>query len=183
MALKENIKQDIIRQVESQLNKAENSNVDIQYFNHVIDEINNINVCSELQYAINDVMHAVQSQINNIETQLAQLSPLIALLELSITDLPGVIKAVESIIENMVAPYVMPYIKYLLIAVAVVQEVEKLTTAVENAIKRIEGGCSITIPPLSFVPPVSSANAVLLINQTLASFNPPIDPNNPPTSI
>jgi hypothetical protein len=187
MAIKDQIKQQITSEIYAQLNKveakAEVSNIDLQYFDSIIVQIESLDACGDLQFVINDVMHIVQKQIYDIEQQLAQMSPLLALLELSITDLPGVIHAVEKIVENMVAPYVIPYAKYIGTAAAIIVEIAKLTKAVDDAAKRIKGNCNIHVPELIFTPNLPTASAYQIVQDALNSFTPPIDPNNPPTSI
>jgi hypothetical protein len=121
---------------------------DAAYFNKLAERIDHINGCGELQECVDEAFAAIQHQFDDITANLAVLQPLLALLTLSITDLPGVINAVKSIITNLVTPYVKPYLLYVAQIVELTTAVTNLTTAIENAAGRITS-CSITIPPLT----------------------------------
>jgi hypothetical protein len=113
--------------------------VNAQYFAELTAQINSINVCSDLQEAVNVAIATLQVQVTEINVQISLLLPLITLP----TDLGSVI----SWITNLAGPYIVAYNNYITQLTETLAAIAALTTAIENAAARIES-CSITVPPI-----------------------------------
>ncbi len=120
--------------------------INAAYFNALTAEVNSINACGVLQAFVNEVMAALQAQVNDIENQIAALLPVITIP----TDLPSVI----TWITHFIGPQLAAYEAYAAQLAQTVAAIAALATAIENAAARLES-CSIAIPSINgaVVPP------------------------------
>jgi hypothetical protein len=109
------------------------------YYENLIQQINNLNACGELQALVNEAMASIQAEVSAIEQQIASLVPLITLP----TDLGSVI----SWIKNFATPLIKPYLNYISQLEQTLAQIAALTSAIEAAAARLVH-CSITVPPI-----------------------------------
>lgn len=120
--------------------------LDTDYFVALTARINAINVCADLQVAVDDVMASIQAEKDAIEAQLEALAPILALL--NPPSLDEIVSWVANFITAVLGPIYLPYAKYGEELAQLATQITSLVTAIENAAARIES-CSITVPPIT----------------------------------
>jgi hypothetical protein len=114
--------------------------VNTAYFTALTDQVNSINVCSELQEFANDVMATLNANIDALQEQVIQLEALLVV--------PTNLSSVISWITAFQAQLILPYTNYATQLAETISAINNLVTAIENAATRI-GNCTITIPPIA----------------------------------
>lgn len=109
-----------------------------QQIDSLIRQINAVDTAAELQITINVGMPSLQAQIDAVKSQAATYAPLIALVALSITDLPSVITFLKRLVSDLLAPYVLPYEVLLAQIAAYPAKLAELAAAITAAEQRIE---------------------------------------------
>jgi hypothetical protein len=123
------------------------ANLNPHYFDDLIDQINRISLCAELQEVVNTVMADLQAEKNAIEAQIEALLPIAELLSLP-TDLGSVISWIGNLVNSVIKPIYQPYLTYAEQLIAFATQIARLISAIEAAAARLES-CSITIPVIT----------------------------------
>lgn len=121
--------------------------IDTAYFTALTARVNAIDTCAELQDAVNKAFASMQGQVTGIEDQLAVLAPMIGLLTLNPTDLPGVITFLDTFVTKVLTPYLAPYTTYVAQKAAILVQIADLGTAIASAASRIDS-CTISVPAI-----------------------------------
>lgn len=117
--------------------QAQGSNVNTTFFDNLTEQVNQIDVCSDLQNFINDNMPSVNIELSAINLQIAKLEKMLTIP----SDLGGVINWIKA----QIAPYQAAYDAYSAQLTATTAAIGRLTAALGAAASRIEQ-CSITFP-------------------------------------
>lgn len=118
------------------------------YFTNLIPQINATASESELQDLVNRVYGDLSTLVSTIQSQIALLGPIEALLSPP-TDLGSLISWVGNFITGFLTPYLTPFLNYAAQLTAIADQVTSLTSAIESAASG--KGFSITIPSVEAV--------------------------------
>lgn len=120
----------------------------------LVDRINSVNQCAELQELVNEVYATVQAQLDGIAAQIAALQPILQLLELP-TTLTAVINWIKNFVTSFLGPYIKPIAIYAQQVALLTAAMVRLAAAIEAAAGRITS-CSINVPELTppAIPPL-----------------------------
>ena len=120
-----------------------------EYFNNIISQFGAVQNCAVLQAEVDQIWAGLQSQVNDINAQVAVLLPIISLLTAPGLDLGAIVTWITNFISAFLTPYAIPYTNYATQLTALIAQIATLTTAVNDAAARIGGSCTITIPPIT----------------------------------
>lgn len=118
---------------------------DTQTIDNLVKRIDGIDICRDLQDAVDSVFADLNGQIKAVEEQMAFIKPIVELLENPAAEIPKIIEWIGKFIETVLKPMYQPYLTMAEQVEAYAEAVARLTTAVTNAAARI-GSCSITLP-------------------------------------
>ena len=118
-----------------------------QYYDSIIEKINNCTTCEDLQEATAGALSVIQAEQKAIQDQLTALAPILALLDPP-TSPSSVITWVTDFITSYLTPMVKPSLNYSLQLAQIAQKTAELTSAINSASERI-GSCEISIPNAS----------------------------------
>lgn len=118
-----------------------------EYFTNLTNQVKLCSSCAELQSLTDEVIASLQSQKDAIQAEIDAYAPMIALLTLSISDLPSVITFLENLVENYLTPQLKPYITLAAQLTEFLAAVTSLASAIEAAASSIKG-CTVTVPPV-----------------------------------
>lgn len=121
---------------------------DVEYINNLTKQLDNIDVCKDLQDFMASVMKKIQDQVNGLEEQLAWIKPLAELIIHPEAALQEILNWIIKVIENFFKPMLQPAITMAKQIEACIEAVAKLTAAAENAAQRI-GSCVLSLPALA----------------------------------
>lgn len=120
---------------------------DTSYIDSLTDQVNQIDVCADLQAFENRVMAEIQAQISSVESQMAFLEPIVEILENPAAALDKIVEWIGKFIDHVLKPIYQPYLTMVTQIEQAVQAVANLTAAIENAASRI-GSCVVSAPGL-----------------------------------
>lgn len=119
--------------------------INTDHFVNIIDSINNVEACDELQELVNSSMASINAVKANITAELAKLMPVLALTSPPGANLTGIVTWITDFIDLTLTPMVKPTITYADQLTATLAEIAKVVTAIEAAAARLTT-CSITMP-------------------------------------
>lgn len=120
---------------------------DTSYINSLTDQVNQIDICADLQAFEQRVMSEIQAQISAVEAQMAFLEPIVEILQNPEAALDKIVEWIGKFIESVLKPIYQPYLTMVSQIEQAVQAVANLTAAIENAANRI-GSCVVSAPGL-----------------------------------
>lgn len=126
------------------MNPQGSSIVDNDYFDRLIAQVNKVDACQELQALVDRLLPSLEGQTTAIASELAALTPVLALLSANPANLPGVITFLTDFISLVLTPQLKPTITYASQLTLTATKIAELTVAITEAAGRIEG-CSVTI--------------------------------------
>lgn len=118
---------------------------DTQTIDNLVKRIDGIDICKDLQDAVDSVFADLNDQIKAVEEQMAFIKPIVELLENPAAEIPKIIEWIGKFIETVLKPMYQPYLTMAKQVDAYAEAIARLTAAVTNAAARI-GSCSITLP-------------------------------------
>lgn len=119
--------------------------VNTDYFTNIINSIDGTQTCAELQGFVNTAMASINTVKANIESELAELLPVLA-----ITTPPGanpaaIVTWITDFISTTVTPLIKPTTTYAAQLTETLAQIDNVVTAINAAADRITS-CTITIP-------------------------------------
>jgi hypothetical protein len=119
--------------------------LDTSWFDSVIGQINSVTTATQLQRLVDEVYGDIALVNSTIESQLAYIEPLLALVTAP-TDPAEVITWITNFISGFLEPLVAPYTKYATQAAALEAQVISMTAEIEAQATR--NNWTIAIPPV-----------------------------------
>lgn len=123
------------------------------YFDALSARVNRTTDCSELQDLIAEAFASIQAQSDAITSQLAAITPLLALLNVP-NSLGSLISWVGNFITSFLKPYLKPQITYALQLAELAAAIAELKAAIQQAAGNIKF-CTVTVPAVT-TPPIPS---------------------------
>lgn len=117
------------------------SNAD--YIDALTAKINSVDLCADLQDAVDGVMAELQEQADGLVAELEKYAPLLALLTIPINP-AEVITWIQNFITTKLTMEIQPYYVMLDQQIALITAIANLTAAIEAKAASI-GSCSISI--------------------------------------
>lgn len=119
--------------------------INTEYFDNLIQSVENVQTCEELQKIASDAMATIGAVNGAITEEMAKLAPILALLTAPGANLTQIVTWITSLINGVLRPMYEPYITYQAQIVALTAKVAQLTSAINDAKSRIPH-CSFTTP-------------------------------------
>ena len=120
--------------------------VNTEQIQSMIDRVNNITACSELQEVAAEVIASLSAEKAAILAQIANLAPMLDLLTIPTTP-QALLTWAGKYITTILTPYLKPAITYTAQMTAFLAQIALLTAAIEDAASRI-GSCSVDVSVL-----------------------------------
>nr|GAT43694.1 predicted protein [Mycena chlorophos] len=122
--------------------------LDLQYFSSLKARIQASSGCAELQALADEAVASVNANIAAIESQLAFLEPILALLAAPGADLSKLATWIESFITAFLTPYIVPYTTYATQLTEQAAQMALIAAAIAEMAASFEH-CTVTIPAVT----------------------------------
>lgn len=116
-----------------------------------IDQINKVENPVDLQKVVDSTYPSIQAEMDGISSQLAVLEPIVALANLSVSDLPSVVTFITNLKSLIITPQIRPITTMTQQITIMTAKLAELSAAVANANARI--GASVSVPTVNFPVP------------------------------
>lgn len=120
-----------------------------EYFDNIIQSINNVNACRDLQTLVGQVFPEIEELVVDINDEMEKLQPFLILANPP-HDLPGVIKYLNTL-SKLFGFGIEAEIKYTQELLEIATKVPQVIQAIENAQKRLTN-CTFKIPTIGGLP-------------------------------
>ena len=114
-------------------------------FDDMVNTLNAIDICSDLQAFVKQVMTQLNKQLAWIKTQIESLAPFAELLEAPGADLAKLATWAEKMITSLVEPGYQAYLKMMADLTELTTQIARVTAAITAAEARIVN-CVVTLP-------------------------------------
>lgn len=119
--------------------------INTETFTSITESVNSANSCAELQAIVSSAMASVNVVKDNISSELAKLTPILAITTPPGANLGAIVTWITDFISTTVTPMVKPTITYADQLTATAAQIASLTAAINAASAKFPS-CSITIP-------------------------------------
>lgn len=121
--------------------------IDTSYIDNLVKQINEIDVCSDLQRIVSEAMASIQAQLDAIEDQVAFIKPILKILTNPGAALQEIVTWISDFIDSVLKPMYQPYLTMVAQVEATVEAIAAIPVAVAQAAERI-GECVVELPSI-----------------------------------
>lgn len=118
-----------------------------QTFERLVDQINAVQSCDELQALTTEAMQSANALLAGIGAQMAALQPIMALLTPPSANPAQIVTWITDFVSAFLQPYVKPMLVLPVQIAQITDAIAKLQSAIDAASARI-GSCSIELPEI-----------------------------------
>ncbi len=126
------------------MNPQGNSIVNVPQFEKMLERVNNVNSCEQLQRVTDDLLESLYAQLKAVTDQMEKVAPILALLEAP-TSPSDVITWIADFIENILHPLYAPMLTY---PTQLATQGVQITTLIAAILSKASEftSCSIDVP-------------------------------------
>lgn len=121
--------------------------INTQWFDHVVDELDALSFCPDLQGLADKLMAKIQKLLDSVDKKIQELAPYLELLTNPGAVLVKLGEWVKKFIDAQIKPYVSAYVTLGQQLIAYAQQIVRVVNALNAAAGRI-GQCVLNIVPI-----------------------------------
>lgn len=119
--------------------------IDLQFYDNLIDSVNEVQTCEELQAIAADALASITDAQTAIALEMAKVQPMLALLVAPSANLTQIVTYITDLITLFITPMVKPTITYAAQLATMTAKIAELAAAIQAASDRITD-CNVPFP-------------------------------------